>query len=753
MKKHRNEEFAMNITTQHLGKYELWERLGYGGMAEVWKAFDTHLRRTVAIKILHADLLSDPDFLARFEQEAQLVASLRHPNILQVYDFQVVHPSTSSSPVAYIAMEYVEGESLADYINRTSRQGRFPSADELVSLFTPIAKALDYAHQHGVIHRDIKPSNILLNRGTLSCGQMREPILADFGIAKVLGTPSGVLTRQTIGTAHYLAPEQGSGHSGNERSDLYALGVVLYELCTGVRPFQGEHEVAIIMQHINDTPPPPVSVNPHIPPALNAVILSSLAKDPAKRFASASALVIAVAGALNVTVPPELGLRTLPLDASDEPTRPLPPQETMLSASPVPALLPGSKASAHRKSPSRRRSKGLLIASIFLLLLVFVSCGAGTFFLSSRSASSMPTISNVVGSVRFVSSGQLYNNNNLGINDEVQINLHHLAAPPHLKAYYAWLLGDEKESPPLLLDTKALPFNQGNVQWLFPGDSQQANLLATYSRFLITEEDAQGIPSVPSVNFSDWRYAAVIPHIPDPADTHSHFSMLDHLRHLLSGEKTISSVGLSGGLSIWQLRNTEEVLKWAVGAKDHWSSGDAATVRQQLLNILYYLDGTSCINSDLIHVPPGSPITPENQTIASNARVSLLDTCSAPHIKGFLNHIRIHLIGVEESPGTTQATRTTAAHIASSLNRINVLLNQVRIDTVKLLKMTNQQLLQTSAWAILGDLATQARSAYAGGSDPHTGIWYEGVAWIDSTIQNLAIFDVTTCTSATTACV
>src|SRR5438105_11360272 len=154
----------MSTLTQRLGKYELRERLGRGGMAEVWKAYDSQLQRYVALKILHADLQTDPEFITRFEREARVIASLHHPNIVQIHDFQVAQAENSNSPIAYMVMDYVEGQTLADYIRTTSRQGKLPSVSDIVHLFTAISKAVDYAHSKGMVHRDIKPANILLDK-------------------------------------------------------------------------------------------------------------------------------------------------------------------------------------------------------------------------------------------------------------------------------------------------------------------------------------------------------------------------------------------------------------------------------------------------------------------------------------------------------------------------------------------------------------------------------------------------------------
>src|SRR5437588_12872232 len=170
----------MSTLTQRLGKYELRERLGRGGMAEVWKALDTQLQRYVALKILHADLQNDPSFITRFEREAQVIASLHHPNIVQIHDFQIAHPPESSSTIAYMVMDYVEGTTLAEYIRTTSRMGKFPSATEIVQMFASISRAIDYAHQKGMIHRDIKPANILLDTRHTTHNAMGEPVLTDF---------------------------------------------------------------------------------------------------------------------------------------------------------------------------------------------------------------------------------------------------------------------------------------------------------------------------------------------------------------------------------------------------------------------------------------------------------------------------------------------------------------------------------------------------------------------------------------------
>ncbi|HZR42247.1 MAG TPA: serine/threonine-protein kinase, partial [Ktedonobacteraceae bacterium] len=309
----------MSATPKQLGKYELQERLGQGGMAEVWKAFDPQLKRYVAIKFMHTNLRSDPDFVKRFVREGQAIASLRHPNIVQVYDFEIA-PEDDDGPMAYMIMDYIEGQTLAKYIRETSFAGKFPSNAEIVHLFTSICLAVDYAHQNHIIHRDIKPANILLDARNKQRNPMGEPILTDFGIVKMLGAATLTSTGMSLGTPLYISPEQVQGQPGNEKSDIYALGVMLYEICAGKPAFEGDSAYGIMVQRLHTVPMPVSQVNPNMPPELDDVIFRCLAKDPQARFASASMLAIALANALKVPVLEQISLSGIAADPADLPT-------------------------------------------------------------------------------------------------------------------------------------------------------------------------------------------------------------------------------------------------------------------------------------------------------------------------------------------------------------------------------------------------------------------------------------------------
>jgi serine/threonine protein kinase len=269
----------------HIGKYELISPLGHGGMGTVYKAFHPQLQRFVAIKLLLETTESDPDFIARFQREAVAVAQLRHPHIVQVFDFDV----RGSTP--YMVMEFVEGETLAQRLTRLHRSGQVLPRAEVARLFQQLCSAVAYAHKQGMLHRDLKPQNIIINT-------QNEIILTDFGLAKIMGASALTLTNATVGTPHYMSPEQAQGQPVDVRSDIYSLGVMLYLTLAGKVPFDASTPVAVLMQHVTSTPPPIREVNPQAPEELAQVAMIAMAKDPKQRFQSVEAMAQAIATAL-----------------------------------------------------------------------------------------------------------------------------------------------------------------------------------------------------------------------------------------------------------------------------------------------------------------------------------------------------------------------------------------------------------------------------------------------------------------------
>ena len=281
------------LAGQSIGKYKLLERRGRGGMAEVYKAHHPKLDRVVAVKILHGYLAEGPDFLGRFEREAKAVANLRHPHIVQIHDFDV------DNDTYYMVMEYIAGGTLQDLMNAAGEKGEYIPLGQVLAILQEVAGAMDYAHDKGIIHRDIKPSNILLD-------ETGEAFLADFGIARMVSTTQFTSTGALIGTPTYMSPEQSKGMELTPVSDIYSLGIILYEVLTGQAPFAADTPLAVIQKHVSEPLPAPEKLRPGLTPGMAEVLTKALAKDPAERYQSAGELARALAQVLTLDLIAEL---------------------------------------------------------------------------------------------------------------------------------------------------------------------------------------------------------------------------------------------------------------------------------------------------------------------------------------------------------------------------------------------------------------------------------------------------------------
>lgn len=258
-------------------RYEIIEEVGVGGMAKVYKALDTVLNRYVAVKVLKNEYMEDQDFLRKFAMEAQSAASLTHANIVSVFD--VGSSYVDGSKYNYIVMEYVDGKTLKDIID----EKQILPIEDIVNYGVQIASALECAHKNGIIHRDIKPHNMLIDKSN-------NLKATDFGIARISSSATLTYTSTVLGTVHYISPEQAKGKFIDEKSDIYSLGVVLYQMATGEVPFDAPNAVGIALKHIQDPLVPPINLRHDLPQGLNDIIVKAMAKDPNDRFKSATEL-------------------------------------------------------------------------------------------------------------------------------------------------------------------------------------------------------------------------------------------------------------------------------------------------------------------------------------------------------------------------------------------------------------------------------------------------------------------------------
>jgi serine/threonine protein kinase len=479
-------------TGKTIGNVRIDKELARGGMGEVYVGTHLRLDRLVTVKVMHSYIEGDPEAQARFEREAKVIAALRHPNIVQVFDFDIAegHP--------YIVMEYLRGPSLAAYLRELNSRNEKLQPAQIARLLSIMATALDYAHEQGVIHRDIKPANIILHNKTglfssdLPLSPLTEPVITDFGLVRIHATTQ-TSTGKRSGTPAYMSPEQAHGLRVDHRSDIYSLGIVLYELISGHVPFEAETTWGIIFKHINE-PPPPIS---GIPPLVQTVINHALAKDPDNRYHISRKLAADYMQAIGMVSDANALRAGISLPATRQPE---------------PVI-----ASDQRVQPAWTR---IAAYSLIVILLVALAAWGYSTFLSPGS-----TAATAVGLLRF-QDGTVPA-------DQVTISTASMELPSEGSQYEAWLIQDDGEQRVSIGVIAIDGQNQGSLTYV---DGEGQNLIGKYRTLEITREPDPD-PSPNSSN--DVAFSVSLP--PDG---------LTHLRHLLFAfNATPEKVGFVHGLN------------------------------------------------------------------------------------------------------------------------------------------------------------------------------------------------------------
>ena len=346
------------FTNKRIGRYEIRERIGVGGMARVYKGWDANLDRTVAIKILHEHLAEDSSFKERFEREAKLIASLNHPNIVQVYDFSVV--DDGGQMISYMVMPYIPGKTLKEILEELVARGERLPHERMRDILFDIASALQYAHSRGMVRRDVKPANILFD-------EHGRAVLSDFGIARLVESANLTQEGATVGTPTYISPEQAAGLPVDSRADLYALGVILYEMLAGEPPFTADTNLSIILKHMSDPVPSISEKMPASNSALDALIYKAMAKNPDDRHPDAQAFaddVVGIFGGDASRVGKSIISTNEVKKVSINDTLTLPPTATMKEV--VPQQHPGMM-----RSPLGLAAFGLAIVALLAIIFLF----------------------------------------------------------------------------------------------------------------------------------------------------------------------------------------------------------------------------------------------------------------------------------------------------------------------------------------------------------------------------------------------
>ncbi len=622
---------------QTIGKVRVDKYLARGGMAEVYLGTHLSLDRPVAIKVLHSFIESDPELLDRFQREAKAVAGLRHPNIVQVFDFDTYegHP--------YIVMEYLKGPTLSTYLQTLHKHEIKLSYEQIGQVLKSLVAGLDYAHAHGVIHRDIKPANILLHNKTGDFTEDSlltkhvEPVITDFGLARIINSSKQTASGLVSGTPSYMSPEQARGTKVDHRTDIYSLGIILYELVAGRVPFEGDTAITVIFKHINESPPPIEGV----PPELQEVIDKALTKYPEDRYNSGHELMVEYFNAVGIHLESET--------IHSAPTR-----------APRPATVAKKKNSA--VNPLWIGTGIFACACISVLALTVLGFSVYSFFpkLSTTQANTDPMVMEHTQTPESIpntgadSVGVLRFQDGSAIADQITVNAN-LDSPPEGAQYEVWLIdnsGEQSRSIGILTQDESGAFSLTFV------DPQSRNLLADYSHMEISVE-----PN-PDNN-------------PNPSGQVAYSSGIDrealtHIRHLIvTTEETPNQIAMIDGL-----RNNAALINQSAEAMlAAYESGGQKDVRSNAEAIVNLIVG----NQDSSHVDWDSNGTINDPGDGYGLLVNGEQT-------GYIGGVHHHSSYSAEAEDSTPNIRLHDGHVEISIHNIEEWAIELRDTTRRILQ-------------------------------------------------------------------
>ena len=639
-----------------VGKVRIEKAIAQGGMAEVYLGTHLTLDRLVAVKVMHNYIEADPDLQSRFEREAKVVAALRHSNIVQIFDFDTAdgHP--------YIVMEYLKGPTLATYLRDLFKRNERLRPVQVARLLVTLAAALDYAHEQGVIHRDIKPGNIILHNKAREISTQdpltarTEPVITDFGLVRIAHSSTQTASGVVSGTPAYMSPEQAQGVQVDHRSDIYSLGIVLYELIAGRVPFEADTSWTVILKHIND-PPPPID---GIQPPVQQVIERVLAKDPELRHQTCRELAADYLNAIGLVSDSET-LRTAFPSTSSALRR----ETSAQSKSGRVDQTQGEAAAASEKRnlPTVPAWKRILpIAGAGVLLVALAAIGF-SMFRQSISPTDIPIATQLLTSPANVIPpnvdpepvGLLRFQDGTVLADQVTISTSNMALPPDGSQYEGWLIQDDGEQR---ISLGVINFDSEGKGLLRFVDSEGRNLLGIFHATEITVEPKPDNSTNPS---STVAFSALLPE-----------DGLIHVRHLLfSFGSAPNKIGLVHGLDT----DTRLIDELAQKMLTSFEAGDEADVRLQAESIVNMIVGSE---------------SEEHKDWNGNGNVDdpgdgfglLLNGNNVGYIQGTFTHADL----ARTSPDATQNMLIHGDHVKSAATNVGEWTPQLRVQLITILE-------------------------------------------------------------------